>query len=105
MKTQTILLEDGSEVIFEIEETTSGPQRVGVGAIKGAKMKFKEAIANIAPLTDELLEALRSSTREPESVEIQMGIKVSGEIGAVVAKATTEGNFLVKVKWTNATAE
>lgn len=103
MAIETLLLEDGSEVLFEVSEQSSGIKPVGMGAVDGVKRKFKEAISGIAPLADELLSAIRSASREPESVEIQMSIKVSGEMGAVIAKATTEGNFLVKVKWTKDT--
>lgn len=105
METDTLLLGDGSKAVFEVEEIDRGPEHVGIGSVDDAKQKFKDAISGIGPMTEELLDSLRGTVQRPDSIEVQMSIKVSGELGAVVAKASTEGNFLVKIKWSGSQSD
>jgi len=102
MHTETLILseDDNSEVVFEVEEVRKGPQHVSTGAVDKAKKKFKEVIDDIAPLTKQIIESLTQDAPSLDSIEVEMGIKVSGEAGAVIAKASTEGNLVLKMKWT-----
>lgn len=104
MKTEKLILSDDheGEVTFEVEEVQRGAQHVSTGAVGTAKKKFKEIIDDVAPLTKQIVDSLSSNSPSLESIEVEMGIKVSGEAGAIIAKAATEGNLILKMKWTPA---
>jgi hypothetical protein len=36
----------------------------------------------------------------PDGVEIEFGVKLAGEAGAIIAKTSGEGHFTVKLSWT-----
>jgi hypothetical protein len=40
----------------------------------------------------------------PDGIEIEFGIKLSWELGAVLAKTDTEGHFQVKLSWSSRNA-
>lgn len=101
MHTETFTLsdDDNSEVVFEVEEVLKGPQHVSAGTVDKAKKKFQEVIEDVVPLTKQIIESLSQASPSLDSIEVEMGIKISGEAGAVIAKASTEGNFVLKLKW------
>ena len=39
------------------------------------------------------------SKLSPETVEVEFGIKLAGEAGALIAKTSAEGHFAVKLSW------
>jgi hypothetical protein len=41
----------------------------------------------------------------PDSVEVEFGIKLAGEVGAIIAKARREGRFRVKLSWSPEVSE
>ncbi|MEO0889086.1 MAG: CU044_2847 family protein, partial [Pseudomonadota bacterium] len=51
------------------------------------------------PAANDLVEALSNLARKPDELEIEFGLKLNGEVGALIAKASTEANFTVKMKW------
>lgn len=102
MKTETLILSEDiqSEVTFEVDQVRKGPKHVSTGAVGKAKKNFREIIDEVAPMTRQIVESLTSDAPALESIEVEMGIKVSGEAGAIIAKAATEGNLILKMKWT-----
>ena len=101
MKTEKLAYssDEQGEVTFEVDEVRKGPMHVSTGAVNAAKKSFREIIDDVAPLTKQIVESLSSDAPSLESIEVEMGIKVSGEAGAIIARVATEGNFVLKMKW------
>jgi hypothetical protein len=92
-----IRLQDGRILFAEVEETRGGgPTAVAIGDVD-----FHKALSSIKGAAEELFDTLHSMTVSPDSCEISFGIKLSGSIGAVLAKAEGEANFAVKMTWSD----
>ena len=95
------LSETGAQVLVEVEDDAPGRAPVGRDEIaEKAQASFEQAAAGIRPVAEGILSHLRGLSREPESVEIKFGLKLSGELGGVIAKAAAEGHCEVTVSWT-----
>jgi len=89
---------EGGAVVFEGEDVHLGIEAVG-GAPEAPK-KLREMLAKLRPTTDELMRVLQSLPQRPDEIEVAFGVKLSGEVGAIITKAATEGNFQIRLKWT-----
>ena len=49
-----------------------------------------------------MLNRLTSLAEPPDELAIEFGVKLNAETGAVIAKAATEANFTINLKWTRA---
>lgn len=86
-------LEDGTVVWFEFEPGPGfrpvGPEEI-VGRLREA---LEPAVAGAAVVVD----AVKAS--RPDEIEVKFGIKVSGTMNWLIAKAATEANFEVTLTW------
>jgi hypothetical protein len=86
-------VDDGEVVLFEIAPvdafTPASSDRV-VGRVR-------EAIGPALEAAREVLDKVKE--HGPDEVEVKFGVKVSGTMNWMVAKAATEGNFEVTLKW------
>lgn len=41
----------------------------------------------------------------PEKIEIEFGVKLAGDAGAVIAKSSSDAHFVLRMSWTPAAAE
>jgi hypothetical protein len=87
-------------VLVETEEDTFGVQLMSRGAdgVVEAGRRLEDALASVRDAASASLKVL--STLSPDAMEIEFGIKLAGEAGALIAKASTEGHFTVKLSWT-----
>src|SRR4051812_45912058 len=91
---------DGGSVLVEIDDrgarpvTRSGRQ---TDAIVRAEQTFEEAIDRVAPAFNALVTRLRDVAERPEVVEIEFGLKLNTEVGAIIARTGAEANFRVLV--------
>jgi hypothetical protein len=95
-----IRLADGSEVFAEIEEAQATFGAASLIGDRAAEIDFSRALAQVRNAADELLQTIRSVAVQPDSYEISFGIKLNAEAGAIIAKASAEANFTVKMSWT-----
>ena len=95
-------LQSGETIIAEVK---AGP---GEGLIEAslsehvaeqATKTFEEAIDRIKPAAELITKKLSDLVVEPDEIEIEFGIKLSGELGAVIAAASVDANYVVKMKW------
>jgi hypothetical protein len=93
-------LADGTEIAIESDVPVGGggPSAVGAGD-DGAPGEFSRALSRIKPTANELIASLRELARQPDEVEVEFGIKFAGQMGALIAKTSTEANFIVRLKW------
>jgi hypothetical protein len=101
--------DDGEGFIFvEVDEvkTASGSGIVLAGAddqIHQISTKFSKALSPIRQVANDVLQQLQELTQSPEEVTIEFGLKLNFEAGALIAKASTEGNLKVSIKWKKTT--
>lgn len=93
----TIRLDDGSEVLAEVEEVSGA---FGQASADLGEIDFGKALARVKSAANELIGCIRTMAVEPDSYEVQFGIKLNAQAGAIIAKASAEANFTVKLNWT-----
>lgn len=91
----------GGSITVEVEDEP----RVMRGGDRGADLverggrTLEESIGSIAPALQEVLGKLRGVSSELSQIEVELGLKLTGEAGMVVARAGAEANFRVLLRW------
>ena len=98
---QEILIDKSAPILVEVEsksgvvlaaQKTKQIQKESAHAITSAM----DTIYNTATRINNTIEALPV---KPSQVEVEFGIKLVAETGAIIAKASGEVNFKVKLAW------
>ncbi|MEM9667079.1 MAG: CU044_2847 family protein [Bacteroidota bacterium] len=99
----TFRLDDESEeeilVEVEVPEKQYGMAPVGLtddDPAKAAK-SFDRALDTIQPVARKVMEKMQHL--QPDSVEVTFGLKMNSKAGALIASASAEANFSVKLAW------
>jgi hypothetical protein len=92
--------EDGAMVVVESVDDESGARLVsrGDGPARAART-FEGALDGVRAAAESALRVFRDGSLRPDSVELEFGVKLSAEAGAVIAKGSTEGHLVVKLSW------
>jgi hypothetical protein len=90
----TYELDDATEVQFEIELTPGYQPAGGPDEIIG---RVRKAIGPAVEAASVVLDQARRA--RPDELQVKFGIKVTGTMNWLVAKAATEGNFEVTLTW------
>jgi hypothetical protein len=90
---------DGSSVLVEVDEDTYGVEAVSSTSdgVLEAGQRLEAALGSVRDAAQAALEAM--SKLSPETVEVEFGIKLAGEAEALIAKASAEGHFTVRLSW------
>lgn len=94
-------LEDGSSLWVEVSETTPrGLTPAGRGDLPSrASQTFEAALERVRPAAQAVIQKLRSLHDAPDEIEVEFGLKLSAEAGAVIAAGGVEANYKVTLKW------
>ena len=79
-------LTDSGSVLVEVTEQT-GPVTRGLGSAaiaERAQQTFEEAIARVQPALQAVIAQVRSVTESPDEVQVQFGIGLHVQAGAVI---------------------
>lgn len=91
--------------VYVEERDDSGLERVGVfSRAKPAKEKLEVALAQVRPAFEAAIAALADLPRAPEEFEIEVGLTLTAEAGALIARTTAEGHLVVRAVWRNPVA-
>jgi len=92
-------LEAGGNVLIEVEEGggTRGLHPSEVIATVG--VTFEAALEAIKPAAVAVASKFRDFADAPEGVEVEFGLKFTGQAGAFIASASAEAQFRVKLAW------
>jgi hypothetical protein len=95
------LLENGGSVLVEVNESTTIDDRIGIRdeVLQKASQTFESALDNIKPIANAILAKVRNLNQPADEVEVKFGIKISAELGAVVASGSGEVNYEITLKW------
>jgi Trypsin-co-occurring domain 1 len=69
-----------------------------------ARQSLEGALEQIRVLADATLASLGNLARQPEQVEVEFGVRLNAEAGAVIARTQAEGHLQVKLTWTRSSA-
>lgn len=97
---------DGKTVYIEVEDVTTDGDIEPCAKTKDkiaykARQRFDDALDNISPMVQVIKQKLGGLTEPADEVEVKFGVKLSGEIGAVVTKYGGEMNYEITLKWKN----
>lgn len=89
----------GPPLLVEVSPTDYGVERVAreEGGIVQATEKLEDALGRAMPALRSVVRSVRSLA--PDKAEIEFGLTLSAEAGAVVAKTAVEGHFNVRLSW------
>jgi hypothetical protein len=103
------VLPDGSSLVAEVDDESLDTTRVMRGGVVTsseivvkANESFETALDRVRWAAEGLLARLTSLASPPDEVAVEFGVKLNAETGAVIAKAATEANFRINLKWTRA---
>jgi hypothetical protein len=88
----------GVPVVVEVEDKRGGPQRVARdGVILQAGRRLEDALEAARPTVEAVIKALDGVPADER--EVEFGLKLTTEAGAVVAKTAVEGHFVLRLTW------
>lgn len=100
-KTVRTRLPDGSEILVE---AIGADQLVDAGGGKISERAvgaFKEGLELIASLARSVRHSIAELKSEdaPNKVELEFGIKIDAELGAMIARASTDAQLRILIAW------
>jgi NTP-dependent ternary system trypsin peptidase co-occuring protein len=88
-------------IVVEVADGDPGLELVGRdGVIADARQKLDSALRDVRDAAEGALKVFRDGRLRPDGIEVEFGVKLSAEAGAVLAKSALEGHFTVKLTWT-----
>jgi len=96
-------LDDGTTILIDVPDTENprGFERASKGgdlAIK-AKQSFSEALDQVKPVAETVMQKLRGLSEPADEVEVKFGLKLSVDAGAIVTSVGGEASFEITLKW------
>ncbi len=91
--------DEGAVVSVEAVEERSGSRLVSRNGTVQAARTFEDALEGVRAAASSALRVFRDGSLRPDGVEIEFGVKLSAETGAIIAKGTAEGHLVVKLTW------
>ncbi|GIG61650.1 hypothetical protein Lfu02_60220 [Longispora fulva] len=82
------------------ERDGEGLERIGLlDHVRPSKKGLEAALAQIRPAIESTLSMVRGLTRRPDEVEVEIGVTLTAEAGAIVARTSAEGHLVVRARW------
>jgi hypothetical protein len=102
-------LDDGGELLVEVADGEEfGLEEVALGdgmVVRRAQRGLGDALDAIRRMASQAHDRLAVLAVPPDVVELQFGVKLTGETGAVVARTTAEAQLTVRLVWERGTSE
>lgn len=91
-------LEGGGSVLVEAPAGLgAGPVKAGRGGIRELPMSLRDALVPITESAKTILDQLRSAG--PREIDVEFGVDLATEAGAVITKATAGCHLRVTMRW------
>ncbi len=74
-------------------------------AVIMAAHSFQKAIDTIRPIAEAISSKMSDLSHSPDKVEIEFGLKLNAELGAIIASTSGEGNITLKLSWNHEKSE
>jgi len=99
-------LDGDDSILVEIDELPTHEAEEGLVAnypgqqvVVQARTSFAEAMDKIKPIAANIIGKVRELKDAPDEVEVKFGLKMTAEMGAIIASANVEGNYEITLKW------
>ncbi|MFJ8041325.1 CU044_2847 family protein [Kitasatospora sp. NPDC096147] len=79
-----------------------GMQPVGRGAaqaVERAGETFEQALTGVRSAAESALAVFRGGSLAPDEVELEFGVKLTAEAGALIARTAAEAHLTVRLSW------
>lgn len=88
-------------VVVEMDDDEPGFESVsrGDGILRDAGARFEDALHSVRDAAESALATLRNGDLKPDVLELEFGVKLNAEAGAVIAKTSVEGQLKVRMTW------
>ncbi|MBN1955413.1 MAG: hypothetical protein JW900_10230 [Anaerolineae bacterium] len=97
-------LEDGETILVEVETAEMGglvPASRGPGEAEKSELPFAAALGKMKPAVSAVVASMQALARQdrPDEMQVEFGLKMSAQAGAVVAAGDVEANYRVRLIW------
>jgi hypothetical protein len=65
--------------------------------VNRAQVSLGEALEKLKPALRKIVDLLKEMS--PDETSVELGLKIGGESGLIIAKGTAEVNFIVRLSW------
>ncbi|WP_328914968.1 MULTISPECIES: CU044_2847 family protein [unclassified Streptomyces] len=93
---------DGEARVFvDVADDESGVQRVSRGgdAIRAATATFEAGFGHVRDAAAHAIAQLTALPQRPSTVELEFGVRISAQAGAVFARTGADGHLKVRMVW------
>ena len=98
-------LDPGTTIAVEIDDDLSGFEAASPRDYPArAAETFSAAVAHGRRAAEAAFEQFRKMAVQPDEITMEIGLKMSGEAGAVLAKTASEGHIVLKLVWRSTSA-
>jgi alkylation response protein AidB-like acyl-CoA dehydrogenase len=93
---------EGGMVLVEVADDEPGIERAARvdDLVVKASASLETAMEQVRVVANATLGKLGDLVRQPEQVEVEFGVRLNAEAGAVIARTQAEGHLQVKLTWT-----
>jgi hypothetical protein len=93
---------EGGMVLVEVTDDEPGIERAARvdDLVVKARQSLEGAFGQIQAVANAALGKLQDLAQQPEQVELEFGIRLNAEAGAVIARTQAEGHLQVTLTWT-----
>jgi len=94
-------LEKGGTIVVEVEDVDEGMVKAARPGevVARAEQTFEEALDRIRPIASTLIGKIRSLTDPPDKAQLEFGLKLTAQAGAVLTAAGGEAHCKVTLTW------
>lgn len=94
-------LESGDSILVEVDEPAPIDDRIGLRdeIVQKAHQTFESALEKVKPIANAVITKVGSLNQPADEVEVKFGIKISAELGAIIASGNGEVNYEITLKW------
>lgn len=92
-------LADGSHVLVQTDAGDGVTLTGRGGTAVDAASSLMESLSSVRKAAIETLQQFRNGINGPEKIEIEFGVVLNAEAGAVIAKTGVEGHMKIKLVW------
>ena len=94
-------LDNGGSVLVEVREDDPGVVRASHArvVIESASTSLANALAGVRDAAATALGQFRDMDAHPDEIQVEFGVRLDAQAGAVIAKTGIDGHLKVKLSW------
>jgi hypothetical protein len=96
---------EGGSILVEVDPTEPGFDRVArPDVVAQAQHGFEASLSSVRDAAAAALRVFQDGSLRPDRIDIEFGVRLNAEAGAVIAKTAMEGHLIVRLAWHSGTA-